>query len=77
MEQLDLIIVGAGPAGLSAAARAEARGVSYVLLERSDHPADTVFCYQKGKPVMAEPSLIPLRSDVGFEAGDRGHPATG
>lgn len=70
-ERFDLCIVGAGPAGLSAAARAAARDLSYVLLERAGHVADTVFCYQKNKPVMAEPSLVPLRSDVDFEAGRR------
>lgn len=70
-ERFDLCIIGAGPAGLSAAARAAARSLSYVLLERAGHVADTVFCYQKNKPVMAEPSLIPLRSDVNFEAGRR------
>lgn len=67
----DLVVVGAGPAGLSAAARAQALGLDYVLLERSDHLADTVFNYLKGKPVMAEPSAVPLRSDIPFEAGSR------
>lgn len=70
-QPLDLVIVGAGPAGLSAAARAQANGMEYVLLERTDHLADTVFRYLRGKPVMAEPSAIPLRSDVPFEAGRR------
>jgi CRP-like cAMP-binding protein/thioredoxin reductase len=42
-----------------------------VLLERADHLADTVYCYQKKKHVMAEPSLVPLRSPLGFEAGTR------
>jgi CRP-like cAMP-binding protein/thioredoxin reductase len=67
----DLVIVGAGPAGLSAAAQAAAFGMSYVLLERTDHLADTIFRYQKRKPVMAEPGMIPLRGDLRFEAGLR------
>ena len=70
-ETYNVVIVGAGPAGLSAAARACERGVSYVLLERGDRPAQTVVRYQKGKPVMAEPSLVPLRSEVPFAPGSR------
>jgi len=69
--RFELVIVGAGPAGLSAAARAQANGMDYTVLERTDHLADTVFRYLKGKPVMAEPSVIPLRSDIPFAAGKR------
>ena len=68
---LDLVIVGSGPAGLSAAARAGNLGISYVLLESSDAPANTIRRYQKGKHVMAEPAVVPLRSDLGFAAGTR------
>ena len=67
----DLVIVGSGPAGLSAAARAAALGMSYVLLEGSAAPANTIQRYQKGKHVMAEPAVVPLRSDLGFAAGTR------
>ena len=70
-ETYSVVIVGAGPAGLSAAARARERRLSYVLLERGDRPAQTVGRYLKGKPVMAEPSLVPLRSDVPFAPGSR------
>jgi cGMP-dependent protein kinase 2 len=64
-------IVGAGPAGLSAAARAAALGMSHVLIEKSDHLSDTIYKYQKGKHVMATPSNLVLRSDLDFEAGKR------
>jgi len=70
-DRYDLAIVGAGPAGLAAAARARANGVSYVVLERTDHLADTVHRYQKRKLVMAEPSPVPRRSELPFEAGSR------
>ena len=69
--KLDLIIVGAGPAGLSAAARAQKLELSYVLVEASGAPANTIQRYQKGKHVMAEPAVVPLRSDLGFSAGTR------
>ena len=45
--------------------------MSHVLLEAEQHPADTIFKYQKGKFVMAEPSILPLRSTFSFEAGSR------
>jgi len=68
---LDLLIVGAGPAGLATASHAQTNGLSYVLLERSAHLADTIFNYQARKFVMAEPVLIPTRGEVPFEAGSR------
>ena len=46
MTSFDLIIVGSGPAGLAAASHAQANGLSYALLERTDHLADTVDAYQ-------------------------------
>ena len=62
------MIVGSGPAGLAAAAQAAARGMSYVVLERTDHLADTIHCYQKRKHVMAEPGMIPQRGEIPFAA---------
>jgi CRP-like cAMP-binding protein/thioredoxin reductase/Fe-S-cluster-containing hydrogenase component 2 len=68
---LDLIVVGSGPAGLAAASHAHANGLAYVLLERTDHLADTIDSYQARKYVMAEPMLIPARGEVPFRAGSR------
>lgn len=70
-EQIDVAIVGSGPAGLSAAAHAAAKGLRHVLLEKTDHLSDTIFKYQKGKHVMATPSNLVLRSDLDFDAGKR------
>jgi CRP-like cAMP-binding protein/thioredoxin reductase/Fe-S-cluster-containing hydrogenase component 2 len=66
----DLLVVGAGPAGLSAACHAKKEGLSVLILEKGEL-ANTIFDYQKKKHVMAEPGIIPLRSDVMFEAGPR------
>jgi putative YpdA family bacillithiol system oxidoreductase len=66
----DLLVVGAGPAGLSAACHAKKEGLSVLILEKGEL-ANTVFDYQKKKHVMAEPDMIPLRSDVPFEPGTR------
>ncbi len=70
-ERVKVAIVGSGPAGLSAAARAAARGMSHVLIEKTSHLSDTIFKYQKGKHVMATPSNLVLRSDLDFDAGKR------
>ncbi|MDE0854754.1 MAG: NAD(P)-binding domain-containing protein, partial [Nevskia sp.] len=64
-------MIGSGPAGLSAAARAAELGLSHVLLEAEAHLSNTIFRYQKGKYVMAEPAILPLRSPVSFAAGKR------
>ena len=67
----DLLVVGAGPAGIATASHAHANGLAYALLERSDHLADTIYSYQARKFVMAEPTMIPARGDVPFAAGSR------
>ncbi len=69
--EFDVAILGAGPGGLSAAARAAQRGMSHVLLEAAERHANTIQQYQRRKHVMAEPSMLPLRSDIAFEAGRR------
>ena len=66
-----IAVVGSGPAGLSCAARAAHHGVTHVLLEAAAQPCDTIYRYQKGKHVMAEPAVLPLRSDMSFVAGRR------
>ncbi len=70
-ERFKIAIVGSGPGGLSAAARAAERGVSHVLLEAEDHLSNTIYRYQKGKFVMDEPGILPLRAPVPFKAGSR------
>ncbi|MEK7748127.1 MAG: cyclic nucleotide-binding domain-containing protein [Nitrospirota bacterium] len=60
----DLLIVGAGPGGLSAGFAARKNKLNCIILEKADHISDTIFCYQKGKFVMAEPTPIPLRGDM-------------
>ncbi|MCB1647135.1 MAG: cyclic nucleotide-binding domain-containing protein [Pseudomonadales bacterium] len=67
----EIAVIGAGPGGLSAAARCAELGVSHILLESSPKIANTIQMYQKGKHVMAEPGILPLRSPIGFDAGKR------
>lgn len=67
----NLIIVGAGPSGLSAAIRATEQNISYLLLEAEPAPASTIRSYQRGKLVMSEPRGLPLRSPLPFTASLR------
>ena len=68
---VSIAVVGSGPGGLSCAARAAQLGLAHVLLEAQPHPSDTIYRYQKGKHVMAEPSVLPLRSPLSFGPGKR------
>src|SRR5688572_2816172 len=71
MAQYRIGIIGSGPAGLSAAAHAAELGVSHVLFEAEPQLSSTIQKYQKGKHVMAEPQILPLRSPLTFQAGKR------
>ncbi|TXT38400.1 MAG: cyclic nucleotide-binding protein [Comamonadaceae bacterium] len=66
-----IVIVGAGPGGISAAAHAAELGIEHVLLEGSAFIAHTIHRFQRGKVVMAEPVAQPLRSSISFAAGAR------
>ena len=70
-QQYKIVVIGAGPGGISAAAHAAELNISHVLLEASPKIANTIQKYQKGKHVMAEPGILPLRSPVAFTAGKR------
>ncbi|MCK5355666.1 MAG: NAD(P)-binding domain-containing protein, partial [Methyloprofundus sp.] len=67
----DIVIIGSGPGGMSAAGRAEESGLNYVLLEATPHLSYTIYLYQKGKHVMDEPAILPLRSTFEFTAESR------
>ena len=54
-ERVDVVIVGSGPGGLSAALTCHQRGLSYLVLEKENIISSTVARYPKGKLVMAEP----------------------
>jgi thioredoxin reductase (NADPH) len=62
----DVIVVGAGPAGTSAALSALKEGLRVVLLEQGNH-ANTIRTYPRQKFVMAEPVMIPLFGPLWME----------
>ena len=63
--QFDLIIVGAGPAGIAAALTAKSHGLRYIVIEQ-DELGGTVYKYPRGKVVMTAPVVLPLAGSVKF-----------
>lgn len=59
-EKLDLLIIGAGPAGLSAADAAAREGLNYLVVERG-LIADTIFHYPIGQTVFSTPNELEMR----------------
>lgn len=57
---LDLVIVGAGPAGLSAALTARQHKLSYLVLDQEEEIGGTIYHYPRRKVVMTQPVEIPL-----------------
>jgi thioredoxin reductase len=57
---LDVVVVGAGPAGLAAGAAAQARGLSYVVLEQERDLGGTIFHYPRRKLVLIQGVDLPL-----------------
>lgn len=62
---LDLLIVGAGPAGISASLAATERGLRFRTVEQ-DSLGGTVAHFPRGKLVMTEPATLPLHGQLRF-----------
>ena len=62
-QTLDLVIVGAGPAGISASLTAKKHGLNFVTLEQ-DTLGGTVFTFPRSKIVMTAPMDLPLYGKV-------------
>src|ERR1700726_1089724 len=62
---LDVLIVGAGPAGLAASLAAKKMGLSYQTVEQ-DALGGAVFQYPRGKLVMTAPVELPIVGKVQF-----------
>lgn len=61
----DLVIVGAGPAGLAGALAAKAAGLRYTVIEQDDL-GGAVFKYPRSKIVMTAPFKLPIVGPVNF-----------
>ncbi|HSD75003.1 MAG TPA: NAD(P)-binding domain-containing protein [Steroidobacteraceae bacterium] len=64
-EQLDVVIVGAGPAGFSASLTAMSRKMRFVTVEQEEL-GGCVFQYPRAKLVMTAPAQLPLIGKVNF-----------
>ncbi len=67
---LDLVIVGAGPAGFSASLTALSRKMSFVTLEQ-EALGGCVFQYPRGKVVMTSPAELPLVGKMRFREASK------
>ncbi len=64
-DRLDLVIVGAGPAGFAAALTAKSKGLRCLTVEQ-ESLGGTVFQYPRGKLVMTAPATVPLIGKIHF-----------
>jgi thioredoxin reductase/Pyruvate/2-oxoacid:ferredoxin oxidoreductase delta subunit len=64
-QQLDVLIVGAGPAGLSASLAAHEQGLRYITVEQ-DSLGGTVAHFPRGKVVMTAPVKLPIVGKMNF-----------
>lgn len=65
-ESSDLLIIGAGPAGIAAALQAKALGLVATVIEQSDDLGGTVANFPKNKLVMTAPVELPLVGKLKF-----------
>lgn len=61
--ELDLVIVGAGPAGIAAALQAKKDGLRFALLDQEDL-GGTILTYPRRKLVMTQPMDLPLYGKI-------------
>ncbi len=71
-DRLDLVIVGAGPAGLAAALAAKKAALSYVVLEQ-DRLGGTIAHFPRGKVVMTQPAELPIVGKIRFREVSKEH----
>ena len=63
-DALDLLIVGAGPAGLACALRAKELGLRAVTIDQEDRIGGAVAAYPRAKLVMTQPVVLPLHGKL-------------
>ena len=68
--ELDLVIVGAGPAGLSAALAAKQKKLNFIVLEQ-DSIGGTISHYPRGKIVMTQPAQLPIVGKFQFREASK------
>jgi thioredoxin reductase (NADPH) len=61
---LDVLIVGAGPAGISASLAAQQKELRYVTIEQEDSLGGTTYHYPRNKLVMTAPMVLPIIGEI-------------
>ena len=59
-DRLDLVVVGAGPAGLACALEAKRNGLAFVVIDQETSLGGTVAKYPRRKLVMSQPVELPM-----------------
>jgi len=67
---LDIVIVGAGPAGISAGVELQSRRNNFIILE-SNQPFNTICNFPKGKPIYPEPVNVVQKRGLKIEEGTK------
>lgn len=57
---VDLLVVGAGPAGVACSLRAKELGLAFLMIDQADRVGGTVSSYPRRKMVMTQPVDLPL-----------------
>jgi len=60
VNELDVVIVGAGPAGISASLAAKEAGLRFVTVEQEDSLGGSIFHYPRRKLAMTAPMTLPI-----------------
>ncbi len=68
----DLVIVGAGPAGISAAIECKKKNINYIILE-SNRILNTIENFPKEKPITLKPDGVQLELPFGNERWIQGN----
>ena len=65
-EPYDVVIVGAGPAGISASLAAKEKRLQFVIVEQEESFGGTVYHYPRNKVVMTAPVQLPIIGKMKF-----------
>ena len=62
--ELDVLIVGAGPAGIAGSLAAKQAGLTYLTIEQEDSLGGTTYHYPRNKLVMTAPMNLPIVGEI-------------